>query len=1025
MANQIYIGNFAKGLTKNRLPFNIDNDAFPVMYNMYSWRGRAKRKRGTTLLGQLQRQVELSATPNVYQFPQITLSGGAGNLLSPAISNITQAAQAVVTIPGSIFSIGDRITITGVVGMTQVNGNTYTVTATSPTTVTLNVDSTLFTAYASGGTISFATPASIVPGSISSPGGLVVGANTYTEPATPDGTLVGTPAGSGTINYATGAFTISGGGAGTVTGSYAYYPTLPVLGLEDFLRVKPANDTSGLFDYPVLLTFDQTKAYQVNQNNYPNEFYNVSYYKATNNLVRWSGEDYQLFWSTNYSAAFWATNNKPGFHFVNGAYSAGTGTAIITFTFTTGGTPYQTLRVGDQIWFNEWDTGGSNINGLVGTVSTIVNAAIGSYQVTFSSARVASGNGIGQLLTNSILGQDGIRWYDGDMTNSTGIPTNTTTGWVNFAPPLTATSTNINNLGSGKYYLVGALMIVTFKDRLLFFGPWIQTSSGAAIQLQDTVIWSWNGTPYYASLTPTGETSDTTAYYVDQTGKGGYLSAGVAQAIVTVNNNEDVLLVGFTGKQTRFVYTGNDLFPFLFYAINSELGASSTFSGISLDLGGLTYGTYGLALTTQQSSQRIDLEIPDEVFTIQALNNGALRVNAIRDFYREWVYFSFPVDGSIWKFPTNTLMYNYRDQTWAILYENYTAHGTFFRQSNKTWAQYNDLTWSEWQEIWSSGTTSALFPSVVAGNPQGYVLILDEDTDEDPSGTVFALASSSGNTQITSINNCVNLGDYLYFTNALEAPYLNGQIGKVVAINNTTTGTFVVDIAYPVTATITGATQANPCVLTANTNYVAGQKITITGVVGMTQLNGNTYTVTAVTDSTVTINVNSSAFTAYVSGGTATPYAYQGLGLFTRLSQPLLLSKQFNFYWEQGRQVRLGVQKYLLDRTANGQVTLNIYLSQNDDNVWNQGPIVPQNATNNSLIYSQTLFTCPENNNLQMPTASTQFQIWHRVNTSLIGDSVQIGITLNDEQMRNLEIATSEIDLHGIQLTVYPSSLLA
>ena len=37
-----------------------------------------------------------------------------------------------------------------------------------------------------------------------------------------------------------------------------------------------------------------------------------------------------------------------------------------------------------------------------------------------------------------------------------------------------------------------------------------------------------------------------------------------------------------------------------------------------------------------------------------------------------------------------------------------------------------------------------------------------------------------------------------------------------------------------------------------------------------------------------------------------------------------------------------------------------------------------------------------------MPTAAGQFQIWHRMNTSLIGDSVQIGITLNNIQMRDL-----------------------
>jgi len=46
--------------------------------------------------------------------------------------------------------------------------------------------------------------------------------------------------------------------------------------------------------------------------------------------------------------------------------------------------------------------------------------------------------------------------------------------------------------------------------------------------------------------------------------------------------------------------------------------------------------------------------------------------------------------------------------------------------------------------------------------------------------------------------------------------------------------------------------------------------VTFAGVAGMTQLNGNTYQVVNSTGATFTINVNSTAFTAYTLGGTAT-----------------------------------------------------------------------------------------------------------------------------------------------------------
>jgi hypothetical protein len=69
---------------------------------------------------------------------------------------------------------------------------------------------------------------------------------------------------------------------------------------------------------------------------------------------------------------------------------------------------------------------------------------------------------------------------------------------------------------------------------------------------------------------------------------------------------------------------------------------------------------------------------------------------------------------------------------------------------------------------------------------------------------------------------------------------------------------------------ITAATKASPCALTVTGHgFITGEQITVSGVVGMTQLNGNTYTVTVVDANTITIGVNSTAYTTYTSGGTA------------------------------------------------------------------------------------------------------------------------------------------------------------
>ena len=75
---------------------------------------------------------------------------------------------------------------------------------------------------------------------------------------------------------------------------------------------------------------------------------------------------------------------------------------------------------------------------------------------------------------------------------------------------------------------------------------------------------------------------------------------------------------------------------------------------------------------------------------------------------------------------------------------------------------------------------------------------------------------------------------------------------------------------------ITAITQANPAVVTvASHGYSNGQEVYLTGILGMTQLNGRNFKVANATTNTFSLQymdgtaVNSSAFSAYASGGTA------------------------------------------------------------------------------------------------------------------------------------------------------------
>lgn len=76
------------------------------------------------------------------------------------ITAISQAAAAVVTSAAHGLLVGDVVDFAGVVGMVEINGLTGKISAVTADTFTVNIASTLFTAYTSDGTATPVTPLS-------------------------------------------------------------------------------------------------------------------------------------------------------------------------------------------------------------------------------------------------------------------------------------------------------------------------------------------------------------------------------------------------------------------------------------------------------------------------------------------------------------------------------------------------------------------------------------------------------------------------------------------------------------------------------------------------------------------------------------------------------------------------------------------------------------------------------------------------------------------------------------------------
>ena len=102
-------------------------------------------------------------------FNVATTGGFSGTQFPTAITAITKANPGVVTIIEHGFTTGDRYYFTDVVGMTEVNGNIYTITVIDEDTFSI-VNTSSFTAYTSGGKVTSITTLTVADTSGIEPG---------------------------------------------------------------------------------------------------------------------------------------------------------------------------------------------------------------------------------------------------------------------------------------------------------------------------------------------------------------------------------------------------------------------------------------------------------------------------------------------------------------------------------------------------------------------------------------------------------------------------------------------------------------------------------------------------------------------------------------------------------------------------------------------------------------------------------------------------------------------------------------
>lgn len=515
----------------------------------------------------------------------------------------------------------------------------------------------------------------------------------------------------------------------------------------------------------------------------------------------------------------------------------------------------------------------------------------------------------------------------------------TLTGWATLNPIVNITG-GINNL------LQTARIIISFKNRLLVFNTKEKAGVAATITYQNRCRFSQNGAPI----------GDVLAWRDDIPGRGGWIDLPTQETIVTAQHLKDRVIVYCERSTWELVYTGNQVLPFVWQQINTELGAESTFSQVPFDDVVLGVGNVGIHACDGMSVQRIDTLIPNEVFDIHNINSGVDRVAGIRDYFTEQVFWNYPSQStdSTAPFPDKVLVYNYATKTWAIFDDTITCWG-YSQEGNtlRAWIDLNNFTWAEWLDPWNSVAFNSKNRDVVAGNQQGFVFIIDADrTTNAPSMQITGITSPATKfVDMVVINHNLKVGDWVEVDNAEGVLEMNGKVLQVFVVLNANEVRFKFELP----------TNTDP--------FFEDGKITGT----------------------------------YVGGGT-----------LTKVSVLDILTKQYNFYMEQGKNLYVSKIDFLVDKTVNGSVAIDFTTSSASD----FGMAEEAQATG-AAFGVPVLETSPY---ALVPFEQQQKRLWHPYYLLAEGECVQIRLFYDKYQLLRPRITNSNFELNSMIFYTTPTT---
>lgn len=516
------------------------------------------------------------------------------------------------------------------------------------------------------------------------------------------GVLTGSIAGTGTINYTTGAWTLdftpnTVAANVPIVAHYIYTPTLnttpivhPIMGInnfhnetnnsevlvvEDTRRAAFYNTTTRVFD--PICCMDQTLFLVLNNAVVTTGAINTGF----TNIAPYSVE---------------VTDGTATIEDVPGVYPLGTFTTLGNFT-------------------------GGTINYATGVITINFTAYGPTFPVTISVSADLQGDYFTGDNTNFF---NYTNWQPGNGTpnllylTNNADPVTTFDGTCLSRIPYSITLAHYNAFVND---IARTLDVKVYKDRLIFIRPTLVEGGFTEPQ---TIRWSLN-------LVPRN-------FIADISNNGGFLEAPTSDWAQASEFLRDILVCFFQDSTWIFRSTGSRDAPFRFDQVNNSRSCNAPYGSIAYDLNCTAMGARGLIYCDGVNVDRYDINVIDVFNDIDHTNFIQCIAERYDELNQGWMIYPSDSRTDAETFSDRAIVYNYLESSWSTYTQSLSFIGISKTFSDIKWSDFapgsgewvEGFTWADSDFTWRSGLLQDLVPALYGGDQNGIVYLLDSgETD--------------------------------------------------------------------------------------------------------------------------------------------------------------------------------------------------------------------------------------------------------------------------------------------------------